>query len=249
MRGYLLCALLIGLCASAMAQPLRGGGTTWYPFSYEDAQGSPRGIAVDVVSEAMQRSGQQLEFLFYPANRLNLLLDNGRLDLNYADSPMWNESSTSKQFVYSRPYLNIREYLYFLADHPKYDVPLENVQGLRIGIIRGYTYHALDKAMAKERLQTIETPEDGALLDLLLMHRVDAIVMVDDVFANLIASRQLETRQFARGGLLSDAPLVIKLQHSHAEQLPKLNEVLQDMISSGEIERIRRSYLVIQPPS
>lgn len=238
------CSLLIGLCCSpAFAQPWLGGGTTWHPFSYQDAQGNPRGIAVDVVKQVSEQNGLQVEFVFYPAKRLNYLLDNGRLDLNYADSPVWNEAGASQRFVYSQPYLHVREYLYFLDDNPNRALPLQQLQGLRVGMVRGYTYPLLSDALSRQHLQKVETSDEAALLDLLLRGRVDAIAMVDDVFSILLASRQLDAQRVVRSVQLSDAPLVIKLQREHAEKLPHVNETLSRMLRNGDIERIRSAYL------
>ncbi|SDJ06587.1 ABC-type amino acid transport substrate-binding protein [Pseudomonas flavescens] len=238
------CLLLASLgCSASWAHPLLGGSTQWHPYSFQDADGQPSGIAVDIVRLAMAKSGQPVDFVFYPANRLNLLLDEGRLDLNYADSPLWNTADADQRFVYSQPYLQVREYLYFLDDHPARGLPLDQMRGLRIGIVRGYTYQSLDAALGSGRLEKVETSRESALLDLLLLHRVDAIAVGDDVFADVLADRSLEQGRFTRGAQLSDAPLVIKLQRRHADQLPKWNAALQTLIRSGEVERIRHRYL------
>ncbi|UCJ14858.1 transporter substrate-binding domain-containing protein [Pseudomonas sp. MM211] len=233
-------------CSASLAQPLLGGGAQWYPYSYQDDDGQAKGIAVDIVRKVMAQNGHEVNFVFYPANRLNRLLDEGRLDLNYADSPLWNTADAGERFVYSQPYLQIREYLYFLSDHPARLLPLEKLQGLRIGIVRGYAYQSLEAPLKDKRLVKVETSREPALLDLLMLGRVDAIVVVDDVFAELLTARHLEHKRFVRGAKLSDAPLVIKLQRQHANQLPGLNAALQTLIRSGEVERIRRSYLLNQ---
>lgn len=240
-------ALLIALwCSASSAQTLLGGGAQWHPYSFEDADGQATGIAVDIVRKVMKQSGLQVEFVFYPANRLNLLLDEGHLDLNYADSPQWNSANASERFVYSQPYLHVREYLYFLKDHPARQLSLGELQGLRIGIVRGYTYQTLDAPLRDKRLMKVETSREPALLDLLMLGRVDAIAVVDDVFTDLLSTRHLEPGRFARGAKLSEAPLVIKLQRQHADRLPELNTALEGLVRSGEVERIRRSYLVNQ---
>jgi len=238
-----LAALLLCLCCAASGQTLRAGGTDWPPYSFLDAQGQPRGISVDVAERVMAQSGQRLKFLFYPAKRLNLLLQRDQLDLNYADSPLWNTPSDDRHFVYTQPYLHVREYLYFLDEHPAHQATLTQLQGLRIGEVRGYNYPVLTPAYAEHSLERVETSDDDALIDLLLAGRVDAIAMVDDVFARLVAKRDLPRSTFARGAQLSDAPLVIKLQSRYAAALPELNASLANMVDSGEVERIRRSYL------
>lgn len=239
--GYVVIAAL--WCSTGLAQSLSGGTTQWPPYSYQDADGQAIGIAVDITRRAMAQSGYRMDLVFYPVKRLNRLLDQGRLDLNHADSPLWNTSHASQRFVYSEPYLRVREYLYFLDDHPARHLPVEQLQGLRIGVVRGYHYPGLGRALTSGRLSTLETSQDQALLDLLLARRVDAIAVVDDLFNNLLAARQLDSHRFVRGAQLSDAPLVIKLQRQHADLLPRLNAALQALIRSGEVERIRRNYL------
>lgn len=141
----------------------------------------------------------------------------------------------------------MREYLYFLDDHPARHLPIEQLRGLRIGMVRGYTYRRLDAALRSGQLSKLETSRDRALLDLLLRRRVDAIAQIDDVFDDQLAARGLSSKGFVRGAQLSDAPLVIKLQRQHAEQLPRLDAALQALVRSGEVERIRRSYLRTAP--
>lgn len=238
------CVMLAALwCCTAPAKSLSGGAAQWPPYSYQDENGQASGIAVDVMRQVMAKSGNQLDFVFYPAKRLHVLLNEGRLDLNYADSPSWNGDDAAQRFVYSQPYLQVREYLYFLADHPARHLPLELLDGLRIGLVRGYTYHSLDAALSSGRLTPLETSGDRTLIDLLLRGRVDAIALVDDVFDEHLMARGLDPQRFSRGAKLSDAPLVIKLQRQHADQLPQLNAALESLVRSGEVERIRRRHL------
>lgn len=242
------CVVMAALwCTTGQAQSLSGGTAQWPPYSYQDENGRATGIAVDVMRQVMAQSGNQMAFVFHPAKRLNALLDQGRLDLNYADSPAWNAPDAAQRFVYSQPYLQVREYLYFLDDHPARHLPIEKMRGLRIGMVRGYTYRSLDAALGSGQLSKLETSRDRALLDLLLRRRVDAIAQIDEVFDDQLAARGLSAEGFARGAKLSDAPLVIKLQRQHADQLPRLDAALQALVSSGEVERIRRSYLRVAP--
>lgn len=109
--------------------------------------------------------------------------------------------------------------------------------------MRGYSYPLLDEAVNGGRLSKVETSDDAVLLDLLLLGRVDAIAMVDGVFVNLLAARQLGAERFTRSAQLSEAPLVIKLQLRHADRLPEVNTTLRKMMESDEVARIRRAYL------
>lgn len=242
-RSFLFSALLMGSSLPVVAQPLLAGGTDWKPFSFEDAYGLPRGISVEVTQQALALSGLQAQFLFYPTNRLNVLLAREQLDLNYADSPQWNETADAQQFVYSVPYFELHEHLYFLAEHPARNLPLEQLPVLDIGLVRGYVYQPLSPYLNDGRLRKVETSDNEMLLELLRLKRVDAVAMVDELFDHLLATGQVDARSFVRGAQLSDAPLVIKLQRRHASHLPALNAALRQLQDSGEVERIRKRYL------
>jgi hypothetical protein len=48
---------------------------------------------------------------------------------------------------------------------------------------------------------------------------------------------------FERGASLSDSAISIKLQPELVSLLPGINKAIRAMIESGEVERIRTSYL------
>nr|GFB82716.1 hypothetical protein [Tanacetum cinerariifolium] len=146
----------------------------------------------------------------------------GEIDINYADALIWNTPEEQSHYVFSKPYSEVNEHLYFLADHPARKQSIEQLNQLTIGMVRGYTYWALDPAIAAHRLDRLETSQEDALIKLLGNGRVDAIAMVDDIF---------------------DALVVFKLQPQHAQWLPPINHAIDTLRASGELERIRRQYL------
>lgn len=243
-RWRLIATLAILLQAlPALAETWLAGGEQWRPYSYLDGQGEARGIAVDVTRQVMQRIGHEPRFLFYPVNRLQAMLRRGDLDLNYADSPLWNSPEELQRFVFSKPYLEVSEHLYFLAGHPAAPASLGELNGLRIGMVRGYSYPALDPALASGRLGKLETSKDLELLNLLQRKRVDAVAMVDDLFAYLVMHQELDPALFRRGAHLSDAPLAIKLQPRHAAWIPQIDAAIEQLLQSGEVARIKQRYL------
>ena len=185
--------------------------------------------------------------MFHTVRRLNALLDQGRLDLNYADSRAWNALDAAERFTYPQPYLQVRESPYFLDDQPARHLPIERMRGLPIDTVRGCSHRSLDAALGSGQLSKLETSRDSALPDRLLPRRVDTTAQIDAVFDDPLAAHRLSAKGFAHGAKTSDAPLVIKLQGQHADQLPSLYAALQALVRSGEVERIRRSYLRVAP--
>lgn len=242
--------LIIGcwLCLSAVpaiAAPYVAGGAQWRPYAYEDSSGRLQGLAVDIARRVMQLAQLDVTFVTYPVNRLQSMLQKGEIDLSYADALIWNSPEEQHHFVFSKPYSAVNEHLYFLADHPERKRPIEQMDHLTIGTVRGYTYWALDPAFDVHRIEKLETSQDDALIKLLQSHRVDAIAMVDDIFDSLVASNHLDPALFQQGAKLSEAPLVIKLQPELAQWLPQINHAIDTLRSSGELENIRRRYLPV----
>lgn len=244
-RSLIVTSLLAAL-PLAQAQPQSpvylAGGSEWRPFSYTDDQARLRGVAVDIARRVLKQAHLEAQFVSYPVNRLQAMLDKGQLDFNYAESPHWKAPAQAARFVFSVPYLNVREHLYFAADNPAAQVPAEQLRNLTIGMVRGYTYPRLDAAFEFKRLLKLETSQDQALLELLKIGRVDAVAMVDDLYQSLVASGQIDASRFRQGAQLSEAPLTIMLQPRHAALLPQINAAITALQRSGEIQRIRQGY-------
>lgn len=245
--GWMLTAL--SLTGLAHAEIYQVGGSQWRPFSYEDEQGNLRGISTDIARRVLQLANIEAQFVSYPVNRLQAMLGKDELDMNFADSAQWNSKDELDHFVFSEPYLRVKEHLYVLKGSPATKIPVDKLQGLTIGTIRGYTYLNMDPSFADKRLVELETSEDSALLQLLLARRVDAIAMVDDLFDYLVAEQHMDPDLFQRGALLSDAHVSIKLQPELAAHLPAINKAIRSMIRSGEVARIRTSYLSSHKPN
>ncbi|MDH1263339.1 transporter substrate-binding domain-containing protein [Pseudomonas sp. GD03944] len=234
-------ALLLPMVASA--QTLVSGATQWAPYSYSDANGEPRGIAVDVARQVLDSAGIEADFVFYPTNRLKLMEQQGRVDLNYADSPLWRDEPGGVPFLYSTPYLDVTEHLFFLAEHPAREVPLAHLSELNVGGVRGYRYPSLEEAFQAQRLVRLDTSREDALMELLMLGRVDAIVMTDDLFAYLLETRGLNPALFIRGPLIGTAPVAIKLNPRHGHYLPDINAAIRTLLERGAVEDIRRRFI------
>lgn len=234
------CVLPIGL---TQAEPWHAGGSQWRPFSYDDSEGKPRGISVDIVQRVFELAEIDAQFVSYPVNRLQAMLGKNELDLSYADSVQWNKPDELRRFVFSEPYMHVREHLYFLREHPAARLPMAKLEGLTIGTVRGYTYRSMDPAFADKRLTRLDTSEDPALLKLLLARRVDAVAMVDELLDYLVVQQQLDPALIERGARLSNAPISLKLQPQHAPSLPAINRAIRTLINDGEVARIREHYL------
>lgn len=237
-----LLAWLGPLPIHAQPQSYVAGGSEWRPFSYADDQEQLQGVSVDIARRVLKHAQLEAQFVSYPVNRLQAMLDKGQIDFNYAESPNWKEPDEAARYVFSVPYLTVREHLYFAAGNPAARVPAEQLSNLTIGMVRGYTYRKLDAAFEFKRLQKLETSQDLALLDLLQVGRVDAVAMVDDLYQALVVTGKIDPARFRQGAQLSEAPLTIMLQPRHIALLPQINAAIVSLQGTGEIQRIRDGY-------
>ena len=228
---------------TALAQPYVAASTEWRPFIYTDEYNTLRGVSTDIACQVFKQAAIDVQFVSYPANRMQVMLDKEQIDISYAESPSWTSENDASKYVFSVPYLAVREHLYFAADDPLSSVPLSELRDVTVGMIRGYTYRALDTAFEEKRITRLETSEDSALLELLANKRVNAVAMVDDLYDYLATTHQIDPARFRRGALLNESSLSIMLLNRHASLLPKINAAILDMQRRGELQRIRDAYL------
>ena len=230
------------LCNPLPAEPLRVGTAPWRPFAYQNAQQQPVGIAVEVMQELARRTGREISLSLYPARRLNQLFDQGQLDINFADSPLWNPPLQHHAPLFTQSYLHVKEYLYFTAEHLPPKLPLSEWHGLRIGSEMGYYYPMLEPAFAQGRLQRKEFSHSEDMLQLLLKHRIDAMAMDEWLFQHLLQQQGLNGKAFVLDPQLGNAPLCLKLQSELTELQQQLDNALQAMKQDGSLQQIIDRY-------
>ena len=230
------------LCNPLPAEPLRVGTAPWRPFAYQNAQQQPVGIAVEVMQELARRTGREISLSLYPARRLNQLFDQGQLDINFADSPLWNPPRQHHAPLFTQSYLHVKEYLYFSADHVHPKQPLSEWRGLRIGSEMGYYYPILEPAFSQGRLQHKEFLHSADMLQLLLKHRIDAMAMDEWLFQHLLQQQGLNGKAFVLGPQLGNATLCLKLRPELTELEQQLDNALQAMKQDGSLQQIIDRY-------
>ncbi len=130
---YGLFALLI--CASSYAEELSVVASPWRP--YVDGKLYRNGIAVHLVTEALQRAG-------YPS-RLTLM--QWPLDLEATQAgdkdviaSVWFTEERAQQLAFSKPYMVTETHFVKRRGTPhEFNTPAD-LRGLRIGVVKGYAY-------------------------------------------------------------------------------------------------------------
>lgn len=137
-RMWRITLLVIGLIVLPVtAQPLRLVANAWPPFTGKELL--ENGLAVDLVSTALQRAGYPSEYIEVPWARVLRGLEQGDYDVIIS---AWYSEDRERYGLFSAPYLvnRIR-----LLRHNRTPVDFNELADLRpfsIAVVRGYSYGA-----------------------------------------------------------------------------------------------------------
>ena len=240
LRFLLLC--LFCALAPVHGATLRAATASWYPFAYYDEKHELHGIAVEIMQQLAKATGQSVDIQLYPATRLAQLFQQGRLDINIADSPLWNPRDPRHPPLFTVSYLDVNEYLYFVAEHPPRIDDINDLQNMRIGTEAGYYYPMLEPAFRTGSIKRIEYPQATAMPAALQQHKLDAMAMDEWLFGYLASTGQLDPDRFYRGLQLSHAPLGMKLSPALRELKPALDKAISELQKNGTISDIIFRY-------
>lgn len=217
------------------AETFRAATAEWRPYAFCEKE-KVQGVSVDILQHIGKKTGDEFKIELYPAKRLNQLFEQGKIDINFADSPLWNEKTKNPAYAFSESYLSVREYLYFQQEHYVDVRKIDDLYGKRVGITRGYYYEMLEVPFQKDLIFREEAPGNINLIKKLLFGRSDAMVMDDVLFRYLVASLEYDEKDFKRGMKLSDAPLGIKIRSGKKEALSRINRAIRQLKEEGFIE-------------
>jgi len=169
---------LFAFSLNVKADPLQASTLDYPPYEYME-NGQAKGIAVDIIKEAIKRSGDHsVEFSFYPWRRAVNSVEFGSSDILFNAGK--NEARQVWGYYVESP-LILQKYVLFKlkGDEVKVNANFDNVKSLAIAIRTGYLYgsgvfrKALDRGKFSYLVQSETTKQS---IDLLLNKRVDMFV-------------------------------------------------------------------------
>ena len=112
----LTCLFIVFIVHNAFAEDFRASTAHWSPYAMKTEKGIS-GISVEILKEIVKRTGDTVSIKLYPTKRLNNLFNRNELDINFADSPDWNEIKENPDFLFTKKYMDVKEYIYFLQPY------------------------------------------------------------------------------------------------------------------------------------
>lgn len=188
-------------CAAAQQPQLALVCDPWPPYQYQ-SEGQARGFSVELIREAMRRTGASIERItFYPWKRAMLVAMRGEADGLFSAN---RTPGRTDYFFYPQHSLIDTPWLVWTrADSELRYRGLEDLAGRTVGVVRGYSYTPEFWRFVRDRAEVVEVTSDEQLLRLLTTERVDAVVAERSNAVRII-------HEFALAGLRAHAEHPIK---------------------------------------
>lgn len=233
-RGLFFVLVLASTFASAEEQVLKydlSGSSNWIPY-YSADKANP-GILGELVPLILSQANIKGKQVTLPPSRTNLALNKGFLDFDLI-SPSWlSEDEKSKEFIFSAPIIEIKEYIVFLADTFQDSPDASIIENKEVGTVRGYFYHDDNHFVRKD------FGSEKELLIALKAKRVKYAIIGD--LPALYWSRKLNI-PIQLGPIHSAGLLSIRIRTSLSHLLPAINQSINALNDNGTIKETSERY-------
>lgn len=244
---------MAGLCSGC--SPVRENGTqkvndlpkiivgsdNYPPYNYEDADGKPAGIDVDLATEAFKRMGYQAVFSYIDWEEKKTLVESGDIDCIWGS---FSIDGREDQYRWTKPYMISRQVVAVRKDSDIYT--LADLEGKKVAVQSTTKPEEIFKSHTDDRIPEIQ--ELFALQNRELIYPflskgyADAIAAHETAILQCMSDYHLEYR-------ILDEPLQIvglgvafaKEDHRGLEK--ELSEAFTEMRQDGTMEQIIGKYL------
>lgn len=217
------------------------GSDNYPPYNYEDANGDPTGIDVDLATEAFRRMGYKAEFQAIDWEAKKELVENGEIDCIWGS---FSIDGREDQYRWTEPYMYSRQVVAVSKNSDIYT--LADLEGKRIAVQSTTKPEEIFLSHSDPRLPEID--EIFSLQNRELVYPylskgyVDAIAAHETAILQCMADYDLDYR-------ILDEPLqtvglgVAFALNDDRGLADKLSETFDEMRADGTMERIIGRYL------
>jgi len=204
------------------------------PYEYRGNDGTPQGTLVTIVETVFERAGIELILKFLPFQRAFLGTKRGEIDglFNF-----YRTESRLAFFDYTEPIIQNPLNLFVRTNAAIQFTTLEDLEGLTIGVMRGYTY---GKAFDESPLFTREAGDTHQSNFTKLIHkRIDAYLCDRRAGIHIATENQMmaELKILPRPVIVMDGHIGFT-KGRHRAVIRKINVVIAQMHQNGEIDQL-----------
>lgn len=238
---FLILIFIISVSSKAQEPVIIMSGD-YIPYTSSKNKGS--GVVLDIVKQSLYTQGVVVEFRFAPWKRCENMVLNGDV---FAALPYFKTDERLQKFDFSDPIVYSRNKFFYLRDNFPNGFSwnnLEDFQGYKIGGILGYWYfNDFEEAdLTVEKART-----DIQNIRRLLSKRIDFII-IDEITGLYLINRYFKEREEDIGIVEKEESyspfhaLISRIYPGSAELTIKLNKGLEELIKSGEYNKILIKY-------
>lgn len=244
-RLLLACITTIGLVgagAPAYAEPLELAASQWPPYVDTGVQGN--GFAMVLVASALERAGYETTSAVRPWPEALRELETGAHDVG---ATFWYSDERAEKLAFSEPWLGTQVVLVKRASSSTDYEELDDLRGLRIGIVDDYAY-------SREAVDTtgMEIVSSGSVRESLARLKAEELDLV--VADRRVALAEINEQGLARRFEILAKPLferglriaIPKTRADHAEIIAAFEQAIADMRKDGRFTEILASYRVTE---
>ena len=183
LAAWLGLGLWWGVALQASAADYKLSTLEWAPYTGAALPG--QGVVSATIVEALKASGQRAEVQFFPWSRAVRLVDSDPAYVGFF--PAYYSRERAARYLYSDPVG--RSHVVFLerTENPVKWTTYEDLQGQRIGVVRGFVNtEELDARIASKVLLSEEAPDDRSNILKLVAGRIDLAVVDQQVYTHLV---------------------------------------------------------------
>lgn len=228
--------------AVGSSNTLRIGVDSTEPVYFTSEDGSAKGFDYEMARSVAEGMGLEPEFVAMDFNELFPALRAGKIDMIGAQ--VTNTSVLEREFDFSAPYFST--YVAFLTPEGSTIRTRRDVDGKRIAVVDG----AIQESYLRDKyhdVQIVKAPNVGAAVDLIERGEADALFHGAPYAQSIIKGAPIVLEE-PIVYQVDNAPIGFVIR-SGDQRKAQIDEVLKDMVLSGEWLKIKTAYFEADPLS
>lgn len=205
------------------------------------------GIDVDILAEVGRRANVSWEYTECPWRRCLEMMKTGQVDVVTSLS---KTAERQEYMLFLGPYYHIEKVSFYTLKGSDVQVSVyDDLYGHTIGAVKGSVYFTqfdTDSKILKE-----EVTQDRQHLQMLLSKRVDLVISYETIMDYLLANfgwqDRVEKVEFSHDSIPSY--LALSKSSPLLDYSDKLTNAVKEMVQSGEIEKIKKRFMMKVHPS
>ncbi|WP_374437728.1 substrate-binding periplasmic protein [Inhella sp.] len=238
-RRYCL-GMAAGLCGTAQGQAAAvqiAVDSQNPPFMYQaKGEGVPRGVYPVLLRAVFKQLGEPLQLLPMPWARALGGLDRAE----HGVGGLYANRERLAKFDYGQPILTETVRVYAQRGRLKQFNGLDDLRGLRVGVLRGWSYgDEFDAARKAGQLKVEDVTDDRANFGKLERDFLDVVLSVEQTGEQVMASGEFPSVRVMPNPL-TENPAYVAFHKSRQQQglLARIDEVVAQLRRSGEHARL-----------